>query len=323
MTVAMTADPVAAVARGRPRRRRKGRAVHGWLVIDKPAGLTSTGVVGTARHLLGAAKAGHGGTLDPLARGVLPIAFGEATKTVPFVMDSLKCYRFTVRWGEARGTDDADGEVVATSAVRPRAEQIAAALPAFVGDIMQVPPDYSAVKVEGRRAYELARRAEPLTLEARPVHIERLELVEAADADHAVLEMECGKGAYVRALVRDLARALGTCGHVAALCRTRVGPFSLADAISLAELEALDDSGRPQRLLPVARGLVGVAALAVNADQALRLRQGRALPLVRPPVGVDGVPVTDGTVWASFADRPVALAELRGGELRPVRVFNY
>lgn len=298
--------------------------MHGWLVIDKPCGLTSTRVVGTARRLLGAAKAGHGGTLDPLARGVLPIAFGEATKTVPFIMDSLKCYRFTVRWGEARSTDDADGEVVATSAVRPRAERIAAALPAFVGEIMQVPPDYSAVKVDGRRAYELARRAEALTLEARPVRIERLELVEAADADHAVLEMECGKGAYVRALVRDLARALGTCGHVAGLCRTRVGPFSLADAISLAELEALDDSGRAaERLLPVACGLAGVAALAVNADQAARLRQGRALPLVRPAVAADGARVADGTVWASFADRPVALAELRGGELRPVRVFNY
>jgi tRNA pseudouridine55 synthase len=320
----MTAEAVPAQATGRRRARRRGRALHGWLVIDKPSGVTSTRVVGLVRRKLDAAKAGHGGTLDPLATGVLPIALGEATKTVGYVVEGLKRYRFTVRWGEGRDTDDADGAVIETSPRRPSAAEIRAALPGFVGEIMQVPPAYSAVKVAGRRAYDLARRDEPVALEARPVRIDRLELVEVPDADSACFEMACGKGGYVRALVRDLAHALGTCGHVAALCRTRVGPFGLEDAISLAELERLDDSGAAAEwLLPVARGLAGLPALPVNADQASRLKRGQPIFLVRPPVSVEGVPLSSGTVWAVFADRPVAVGELGAGELRPVRVFNF
>ncbi|MDP6951562.1 MAG: tRNA pseudouridine(55) synthase TruB, partial [Alphaproteobacteria bacterium] len=248
----MNAEPGRVRKRGR---RRKGRAVHGWLVLDKPAGVTSTAAVGRARRLLDAAKVGHGGTLDPLATGVLPLAFGEATKTMPYLVDSHKGYRFTARWGIGRATDDAEGEVTETSDARPTRRAIEAALGEFMGDIEQIPPKFSAIKVAGQRAYDLARDDRDVELEARTVRIDRLALLEIDDADHATFEMDCGKGAYVRALVRDLAHALGTCGHVTALCRTRVGPFALDDAISLAELEALDDSGAAeQSLLPVARG---------------------------------------------------------------------
>jgi len=323
----MTADARTAPARlgaARRERRRRGRAVHGWVVIDKPAAMTSTRVVALVRRRLDAAKAGHGGTLDPLATGVLPIALGEATKTVGYVVDSTKGYRFTLRWGEGRDTDDADGAVVETSPVRPTRAAIEAALPAFTGDIMQVPPDYSAVKVGGRRAYELARNDRSVALAARPVRIDRLALVTCADDQTASFEMDCGKGGYVRALARDLAHALGSCAHVVALCRTRVGPFALADAISLAELDRLADSGAAaQWLLPVARGLAGLPALSVNAEQAARLKRGQPIYLVRPPHDAHGAPLAQGTVWATFADRPVAVAEFGGGELHPVRVFNF
>lgn len=323
-TAAMNAEPALARSPRRGGRRRKGRPVHGWLVIDKPAGLTSAAVVGRARRALDAAKAGHGGTLDPLATGVLPLAFGEATKTVPYLVDSIKSYRFTVRWGEGRDTDDAEGEVIETSAVRPGAAAIEAALAAFTGEIEQVPPTFSAIKVAGRRAYDLARNAQPVALASRIVRIDRLVLVEVGDAEHATFEIDCGKGTYVRALVRDLAHALGSCGHVSTLCRTRVGPFALADSISLAELEALDNSVAAERtLLPVARGLDGIAAMPVNADQAQRLKAGRTVPLVRPPTDIAGAPLADGTVWAALGDRPVAIVELRNGDLRPLRVFNF
>jgi tRNA pseudouridine55 synthase len=305
-------------------RRRKGRAVHGWLILDKPSGVTSTAAVGRARRLLDAAKVGHGGTLDPLATGVLPLAFGEATKTVPYLMDSRKSYRFTMRWGIGRATDDAEGEVIETSDVRPGSEAIEAALADFTGDIDQIPPKFSAIKVDGQRAYDLARNDRAVELAARTVRIDRLALSALEDADHASFEMDCGKGAYVRALVRDLAHALGSCGHVTALCRTRVGPFALDDAISLAELEALDDSvAAEQSLLPVARGLVGIPGMPVNADQAQRLKAGQAVPLVRPPVGLDGSDLAEGTLWTCLVDRPVALVELRSGVLKPVRVFNF
>lgn len=320
----MTAKAGAVQRRGRSNRRRKGQPVNGWLVVDKPRGITSTQVVGKVRRLLNAAKAGHGGTLDPLATGVLPVAFGEATKTVPYVMDGSKCYRFDLRWGEGRATDDAEGPVTETSDHRPSRREIEQALPAFTGEIMQIPPVYSAIKVDGRRAYDLARSDQAVVLEARPVRIDHLRLVDQPDADSARFEMTCGKGGYVRALARDLAHALGTCAYVTALCRSAAGPFNLDDAISLAEFEALDDSGAAlSHLLPVARGLASVPALSVNADQADRLKRGQAIHLVRPPVDPDGSPISDGTLWTRFADRPIALAELRCGEIRPVRVFNF
>lgn len=302
---------------------RRGRPVHGWLVLNKPAGMTSTRAVSRVRGLFGAAKAGHAGTLDPLATGVLPIAFGEATKTVPHVVDGVKGYTFTARWGEGRSTDDADGTVTETSDARPDAAAIEARLADFTGDVMQVPPAFSAVKLDGRRAYDLARGCETVALAPRPVRIDSLRLLACLDVDRAEFSMRCGKGGYVRSTVRDLAHALGTCGHVSALKRVRVGPFAIDEAISLADLEALDDSARADRLLPVAGGLACLPALRVNADQAGRLKQGRAVPLVRPPVTPDGAPIEDGALWTRFADRPVALAELRHGEVRPVRVFNF
>ena len=305
------------------RRRPRGQAVHGWLVVNKDPGETSTRAVARARRLFRAARAGHAGTLDPLATGVLPIALGEATKTVPWVVDGAKSYVFTVRWGEERDTDDADGRVVETSAVRPDAAAIEAALPAFVGEVMQTPPAFSAVRIDGRRAYDLARNRERVALAARPVRIDSLRLLARPDADHAEFSMRCGKGGYVRAAVRDLARALGARGHVAALRRESVGPFALEEAISLADLEAVGDSERAERLLPIERGLACLPALPVNADQADRLKHGRAVPLIRPPVAADGKPIGEGPLWARFAGRPLALVERRAGELRPVRVFNY
>src|ERR1700674_70194 len=206
-------------------RRKKGKAIHGWLVLDKPAGMTSTQAVGAVRRLFGARKAGHGGTLDPLASGVLPIALGEATKTVPFVMDGRKEYRFTLRFGEARATEDAEGEVIATSDLRPTDEAIRSALPAFVGDIEQVPPAFSALKIEGKRAYDLARAGEPVDLKPRRVLIERLALLGRPDTDHADFVVSCGKGTYIRSLGRDLELSLGTVGHLSALRRTAVGPL--------------------------------------------------------------------------------------------------
>ena len=321
----MTADATQEMApRQTQGRRRKGRPVHGWMVIDKPRDITSTKVVGKVRRSLDAAKAGHSGTLDPLATGVLPVALGEATKTVPYVVDGVKSYRFTACWGDERSTDDTEGESVANSDHRPTRADIEAELPGFVGEILQVPPTYSAITVDGRRAYDLARRHQAVALEARPVRIDRLALIAVIDGDHAEFEMDCGKGSYVRALVRDLARALGTRGHVTALCRTRVGPFLLADSISLAELEALDDSvAASERLRPVSAGLADVPALSINADQAAKLKRGQVVYLIRPPVDDAGCAIEDGVLWTRFADRPIALAELRTGEVRPVRVFNF
>src|SRR6201982_2478064 len=211
---------------GAPAPRRAKRDVHGWVAIDKAVGMTSTQVVSAVKRLYAAKRAGHAGTLDPLASGALPIAMGEATKTVPFVMDGRKLYQFTVRWGEERDTDDAEGRVIAQSDQRPTADAIRAHLPAYIGVIQQVPPRYSAIKIEGERAYDLARDGETVELQPRPVEITRLELIEAPDADHAVLEAECGKGPYVRSLARDMGRALGCFGHVSALRRVAVGPFS-------------------------------------------------------------------------------------------------
>lgn len=297
-------------------RRRKGRDVHGWLVVDKPAGLTSTTVVNRVRGILGARKAGHAGTLDPAATGVLAVALGEATKTVPYVTDAEKAYRFTVRWGVETTTDDAEGEAVAESPVRPEAEAVRAALAGFTGDIEQVPPRYSAVKVAGERAYALARSGEEVALAARPLHVARLALLEMPDPDHAVLEMVCGKGGYVRAIARDLGRALGTFGHVAELRRLWSGPFELADAVDWATVEAADAAGLEARLLPVAAGLHDLEQVPVDAGTAARLALGNPMPVVAPGLGWGD------EAWASHDGRPVAIGVYRAGALHPSRVIN-
>src|SRR5579875_2954692 len=248
--------------RNSPMRRHRGRPVDGWLVIDKPPGLTSTDVVNLVRRIFGAEKAGHGGTLDPLATGVLPIALGAATKTVPYVMDGTKLYRFTLRFGEARDTDDADGKVTATSDARPTDAQILAALPRFRGEIMQVPPAFSAVKIAGERAYDMAREGRAPALEPRPARVDRFELIARPDPDHAILEVESGKGVYMRSLARDLAAACGTLGHIAALRRLRVGPFVAEQAIPLERVAAARAS--PDLLLPVETALAELPALPLT-----------------------------------------------------------
>ncbi|MEQ8406641.1 MAG: tRNA pseudouridine(55) synthase TruB, partial [Oceanicaulis sp.] len=264
------------------RRRKKGAPIHGWLILDKPLEMTSTQAVGKTRWLFNAQKAGHAGTLDPLATGVLPIALGEATKTVPFAQEGEKAYLFTIRWGVSTTTQDAEGETTAESDVRPGRGEIEAALAQFIGEIEQVPPKYSAIKVDGERAYDLARSGEEVELDSRPVRIDAVTLVDQPSADLAVLEMTCGKGAYVRSLARDLAAALGAEGHVAALRRTRVGSFSLEDAVTLDELEDLvHKSAALDALLPVETALDDIPALAVTDGEAFQLRQGR--PIVLPP----------------------------------------
>ena len=298
-------------------RTRKGEKIDGWVVLDKPEGLGSTPAVGRVRRLFGAQKAGHGGTLDPLASGVLPIALGEATKTVPFVMDGRKEYRFTLRFGEARSTEDREGEVTATSEVRPEEAAIAAALPAFLGEIEQMPPVFSALKVDGRRAYDLARAGETVELKPRKVLIERLEFLGRPDRDHADFVVGCGKGTYIRSLGRDLAVALGTVGHLSMLRRTVAGPFREAAAISLPKLEALGHiPALFGALAPVATALDDIPALAVTEAQADRLRQGQPVLLTRdaPPSGA--------LVRAELGDRLVALVRSDGAALQPVRVFN-
>jgi len=319
---------VTSVERSRPaesggQRRRPKVDIHGWIVLDKQVGMTSTHAVAAVRRLTCARRAGHAGTLDPLASGCLPIALGEATKTVPFVMEGRKRYRFAVRWGEERDTDDAEGQVIETSAARPAAADIRAVLPRFTGTIAQVPPRFSAIKVEGERAYDLARDGEVVELTARPVEIGRLELAELADADHAVFEAECGKGTYVRALARDMGRALGTFGHVCALRRTAVGPFGEGDMISLERLEALwhraaaGEVRLADALKPVETALADIPALAVSRADAARLQRGQAV-LLR---GRDA-PIIRGAVYVTASGLLVALAEVDHGEIVPKRVFN-
>ncbi|MGH6945402.1 MAG: tRNA pseudouridine(55) synthase TruB [Geminicoccaceae bacterium] len=304
-----------------PRARRKGRPIHGWLCLDKPEGMTSTAAVGLVRRITGAQKVGHGGTLDPLATGVLPIALGEATKTVGYVMDGKKHYRFTARLGEARTTDDAEGEVLARSDRRPTTAEIEAALPAFVGAVLQVPPRFAAIKVDGERAYDLARRGERVDLQARTVQVDALRLVERADPDHVVLDLVCGRGTYVRALVRDLGERLGCLAHVVALRRLRVGPFCAAAALAPATLERLvADDALPQALVPLGAALEELPALALTGPQAERLRAGQRIKVASHLVV--GEPGEDATVRAMAAGQMVALARLNGGELSPVRVFN-
>jgi tRNA pseudouridine55 synthase len=301
----------------------KKRDTHGWIALDKPVGMTSTHAVSVIKHLFAAKRAGHAGTLDPLASGCLPIALGEATKTVPFVVDGRKLYVFTVRWGEERDTDDAEGRVVAASDRRPDAAAIRALLSRYTGTIEQVPPRFSAVKIGGERAYDLARDGEAVALAPRAVTIYRLELLETPDPDHAVLAAECGKGTYVRALARDLGRELGTFGFVAALRRSRVGPFGESDMISLERLRALchraatGEGHLADVLLPVETALDDIPALAVSQADAARLHRGQAV-LLR---GRDAS-IFRGMVKVACGGRLLAIAEVDRGEIIPRRVFN-
>jgi len=311
-------------------RKKKGNPVHGWVVVDKPAGITSTQVVGAVKRVFEAQKAGHAGTLDPMATGVLAIALGEATKTVPYAMDAEKTYVFTARWGEGRDSDDAEGQVTATSDKRPTRQEIEAALQNFTGMLRQIPPAYSAVKVEGERAYDLARDGEIVELEPRTVFVRQVRLTATPDADHAEFEMHCGKGTYVRAWVRDLAGFLGTCGHVAALRRTRVGAFRAEEAVPLETLKGFMHSPAAfEHLRPLSTALDGIPALAVTGPDAVRLKSGNPI-LIRPAQwqriseSVSGDDLQGLTVFCSTGDgEPVALVSLEAGELRPFRVFNF
>ncbi len=305
-------------------RKRRGRPVHGWLVLDKPVGVSSTRAVAIVRRLFDAEKAGHGGTLDPLASGILPVALGEATKTVAWAMAARKTYQFTVRWGEARTTDDAEGAITANSEHRPTEPEVLAVFPNFIGEIRQRPPAYSALKVAGERAYDLARSGEVVDLEARPVRIESLRLMGTPDPHHADFVAEVGKGTYIRALGRDLALKLGTCGHVSALRRTRVGPFDEARAISLDKLTSLGHSPPPfEHLLPVETALDDIPALALTEAEANRLRCGQAVLPLRPTDRALVLELGNGQrIRATCGTKLVALAEIVDGALRPVRVLN-
>jgi len=302
-------------------RRKKGKLVHGWLVLDKPPGMTSTQAVGAVRRLFDSRKAGHAGTLDPLATGVLPIALGEATKTVPYAVDGSKHYRFTVRWGAATNTDDAEGQITTSSELRPLRGDVEALLPRFIGEILQTPPAFSAIKIDGNRAYDLARAGEVVELEARRVEIAALALIDMPDADTAIFEARCGKGTYVRALARDMGKELGCLGHLIALRRTRVAPFDEAQAVQLADLEAAAQQGEDAvhaLLLPIEAALQDLAAINVGQNDAARLLRGQAV-LIR---GRDA-PTTTGPTYATCKGQLIAVGVIDKGELHPVRVFNF
>jgi tRNA pseudouridine55 synthase len=302
-------------------RKKKGRAISGWLCLDKAVGTTSTQAVAIIKRLFDAQKAGHAGTLDPLASGALPIALGEATKTVPYVQDGRKVYRFTVQWGVETDSDDADGKPVATSDARPDRAAIEAALPEFTGEIMQRPPSYSAIKVDGNRAYDLAREGEEVVLEERPVSVHRLSLADMPDRDHAIFEAECGKGTYVRAIARDLGQKLGCRGHVVALRRLTVGPFDSETLVRLEDLAAAREaSDAPDTLdhflRPLGFGLAELPEIALNGNDAGRLRRGQSV-LIR---GRDAPPA--GTIHVTHAGESIAIGEVERGEFHPRRVFQ-
>ena len=310
----------AAPAAERPPRPKK-RDVHGWVILDKPVGMTSTHAVAVAKRAFNAKKAGHAGTLDPLASGLLPIAFGEATKTVPFVMDGEKAYRFTVRWGAETATDDAESAPIATSDHRPSEAEIEAILPRFIGEVMQVPPQFSALKIDGERAYDIARSGESVELAARPVLIHALRLIEAGP-DSAVFEAECGKGTYVRALARDFGRLLGCYGHIVALRRTRVGPFSEDNAVPPEHLQQAGQDnatyGSPdEALMSVEAGLMDLPSIAISAQDAARLQRGQSIMLR----GRDA-PLVSGSLYATAQGRLIAFGEIEQGSFVPRRVFN-
>ena len=297
-------------------RRKKGRDISGWLVVDKPAGLTSTAVVNKVRWALDAKKAGHAGTLDPAATGLLAIALGEATKTIPFVTDALKAYAFTIRFGQATNTDDAEGEVIETSDIRPDADAIRTALPAFQGEIMQVPPAFSAVKVDGERAYAKARAGEEVELAARPLFVDSLILTEFAEPDHATLEMTCGKGGYVRSIARDLGKSLGTCAHVTGLHRLWSGPFDLENAVTLDVVEHLAKTpDLDAHILPLEAGLQDLPQVQTTAEGAVRIRNGN------PGMVIASNAEYGETCWAAYQGDPVAIGTYMAGELHPTRVF--
>ncbi len=303
-------------------RKRKGDPVHGWVVLDKPYEMTSTQAVGAVKRIFNAQKAGHGGTLDPLATGLLPIALGEATKTVSFVMDGQKTYRFTVRWGIETDTDDREGQIINTSEHRPAEQDVLDVLGGYTGSVLQTPPRYSAIKIAGERAYDKARDGEAFALDAREVQIDELNLVETPGPDETVLEVACGKGTYVRALARDMGRELGCFGHVSSLRRTRVGPFQDSDMISLDKLNDLRHIGAGQACLAeilcsMETALDDIPALAVSGAEAARLKNGQAIVLL----GRDA-PIFHGTVLVASGGHPVALAEVKQGALHPKRVFN-
>ncbi|WP_170382049.1 tRNA pseudouridine(55) synthase TruB [Ruegeria atlantica] len=297
-------------------RKRKGRDISGWLVVDKPAGMTSTAVVNKVRWAMDAKKAGHAGTLDPEATGVLAVALGEATKTVPYITDALKAYTFTVRLGQATNTDDAEGEVTAESDARPSDDDIKQALAPFLGDIMQVPPKFSAVKIDGQRAYKLARDGEDVELSARPLWVEELILIDRPDDDHVVLEMTCGKGGYVRSIARDLGAALGCHGHVKELRRIWSGPFEVEDGLSIEQIDemakstALDDY-----LHPLETGLADLPELKCTPEGATRLRNGNPGMVLASDVEYGD------EAWASLDGKAVAVGIYKSGELHPSRVF--
>ena len=306
-------------------RRKKGDAISGWVNLDKPYDFGSTQAVGRVRRIFNAQKAGHAGTLDPLATGILPIALGEATKTVSFLMDADKAYRFTIEWGRTTASFDREGATTATSDVRPTPEQVAAVLPEFIGDILQVPPAFSAVKVDGERAYDLARAGEAVELKARKVSIYDARVIDVPDADHIEIAVECGKGTYVRAIVRDIAERLGACAHVSALRRTRVGPFDEDSAITLELLEDLGHKARClEALLPVETALDDIPELAVTTEDAFKLKQGRPIVLVPRQVEALKARLSPGTRTVSAMDGGsiVALCEMRAGKLEPSRVFH-
>ena len=321
-------------------RRKRGQPVHGWVIVDKPAGVTSTRVVSIVRRAFNAQKAGHGGTLDPLATGLLPVALGEATKTVSYVMDGDKVYAFTVRWGEARATDDTEGEVTGRSDHRPTADEIAAVAATFAGDIDQTPPAFSAIKVDGQRAYALARAGDTVELTPRRVTVHSIKVTEHISDDLTAFEVTCGKGTYIRSLARDMGERLGCFGHVASLRRRRVGGFSERDAITLAEIEGLGhSSARPDSgsavisadlpealaslLLPLETALDDIPALTLTRSEAERIRNGQPVPVLRTANRDCIAPLADGdTLWAGSDGKPVALLRLEGHMVHPVRVLN-
>ncbi|WP_108461900.1 tRNA pseudouridine(55) synthase TruB [Devosia naphthalenivorans] len=296
--------------------KRVKRPISGWVVLDKPFNMTSTQAVGKIRWLFSAAKAGHAGTLDPLATGILPIALGEATKAVPQVQDGTKIYRFAIKWGEATTTDDAEGEVIFTSEVRPERAALEAILPQFTGTILQRPPIFSALKIDGERAYDLARAGEAVELQPREIDVDAIRLIDHG-AEQSTLEVTCGKGTYVRSLARDIAEALGTRGHVSLLHRAAVGPFHDEDAVTIEQLEALDCAERDALLKPVWSGFTDLPEIRLDPHQASAVRHGNAVLLTGA-----GAPASVDECWASYKGEVLATGSVAFGQFQPRRVFN-
>ena len=300
-------------------RRKKGDPISGWVILNKSIGVSSTQAVGKCRWLFNAQKAGHGGTLDPLADGLLPIALGEATKCVPFIMDGEKQYRFTVFFGQSTSTDDREGDVLATSEERPTNAQIIEKMSDFIGVVTQTPPAYSAIKIDGQRAYDLARSGQEVKIKSREVEIYRLELINRPDQDRAEFLVDCGKGTYVRAIARDLGLKLGIPSHVESLTRTKCGPFDLKNGISLEKLEKIGDkAARMDKLHPVETALDDIPALALTTVQAAHIKNGQSVPLRRPTE----VTPLDPLCWVHENGKPVAFGQFEGGSFKPSRVFN-